>query len=187
MTLRRSGMAPATRTLVDIFRETVATHPEALALDNGAEQLTYVEFGEAADEVAHSLNSIGVGRGDRVGVRIKSGTTDLYVAIMGSLAAGAAYVPVDADDPDERARIVFAEADVAAVIGNSLVISDRPQVGNPEASRAPPRRTTRGSSSPLDRPAPRRASRSRTGRPRRSSTPSPGCSCRARSSAHTTG
>ena len=40
-----------------------------------------------------------------MGVRIKSGTTDLYVAILGILLAGAAYVPVDADDPDERARV----------------------------------------------------------------------------------
>jgi len=118
-------MAPPPRTLVDIFRESVAAHPEALALDNGAEMLTYAEFGEAADELAASLNAIGVGRGDRVGIRIKSGTTDLYVAIMGVLAVGAAYVPVDADDPDERARMVFAEADVAAIVGNSLVVTDR--------------------------------------------------------------
>ena len=96
-----------------------------LAIDNGAELLTYEEFGEAADEVAASLNSMGVGRGDRVGVRIRSGTTDLYVAIMGILVAGAAYVPVDADDPDERARLVFGEAGVAAVIGNGLVIAER--------------------------------------------------------------
>ena len=68
---------------------------------------------------------MGVGRGDRVGIRIRSGTVDLYVAIMGVLAAGAAYVPVDADDPDERARLVFGEAAVAAVIGNGLVIADR--------------------------------------------------------------
>ena len=45
----------------------------------------------------------GVGVGDRVGIRIASGTADLYIAILGVLAAGAAYVPVDADDPDERA------------------------------------------------------------------------------------
>ncbi len=58
-------------------------------------------------------------------MRIKSGTVDLYVAIMGILVAGAAYVPVDADDPDERARLVFGEADVAAIVGQDLVVADR--------------------------------------------------------------
>src|SRR5690606_6965123 len=55
--------------------------------------------------------------------RIKSGTTDLYVAILGILLAGGAYVPVDADDPDERARVVFEESAAAAVVGNDLVIT----------------------------------------------------------------
>ena len=42
------------------------------------------------------------------------------MAILGVLAAGAAYVPVDADDPDERAELVFGEADVCAVLGDGL-------------------------------------------------------------------
>jgi non-ribosomal peptide synthetase component F len=45
-----------------------------------------------------------------------SGSKELYIAILGILAAGAAYVPVDADDPDERAQLVFAEAAVRGVI-----------------------------------------------------------------------
>ncbi len=117
--------APSPRTLIDVFRETVAAHPDAPALDNGAEMLTYQEFSDAADNVATALHAIGVGRGDKVGVRIKSGTVDLYVAIMGVLATGAAYVPVDADDPDERARLVFVEAQVSAVVGNGLVVNSR--------------------------------------------------------------
>ena len=52
----------------------------------------------------------GVGRGDRVGIRMPSGSYALYVAILSTLAAGAAYVPVDADDPAERAELVFGEA-----------------------------------------------------------------------------
>ena len=62
MTLTRAAMAPSPRTLVDIFRETVADHPDALAIDNGAEMLTYEEFAEAADVLAASLNAVGVGR-----------------------------------------------------------------------------------------------------------------------------
>ena len=45
-----------------------------------------------------------------------SGSYALYVAILSALSTGAAYVPVDADDPDERAEMVFTEADVVAVI-----------------------------------------------------------------------
>ena len=45
-----------------------------------------------------------------------SGSRDLYVAILATLYAGAAYVPVDADDPDERAELVFGEAEVDAIV-----------------------------------------------------------------------
>ena len=46
-----------------------------------------------------------------------SGNRELYVAILSILAAGAAYVPVDADDPDERAEMVFGEAGIAGWFG----------------------------------------------------------------------
>ena len=125
VSLLRSSAAPPPRTLVDVFRVTVAQFGEATALDTGADALTYEEFAEAADEVADELAAIGVGRGDKVGVRLSSGTTDLYIAIMATLLVGAAYVPVDADDPEERARLVFGEADVAAVIGTDLAVDPR--------------------------------------------------------------
>ena len=108
---------------MDVFREVVEAFPDALAVDSGVGVLTYAELEEAAREIAERLAELGVGAGDKVGVRIKSGTTDLYVAILGTLLAGAAYVPVDADDPDERARVVFAESGAAAVIGNELVVA----------------------------------------------------------------
>ena len=46
---------------------------------------------DGADVVILDLED-GVGPGDKVGVRIRSGTVDLYVAIAGTLLAGAAYV-----------------------------------------------------------------------------------------------
>ncbi|AXK47238.1 amino acid adenylation domain-containing protein [Brachybacterium saurashtrense] len=115
--------APAPRTLVEIFRGVVAASGDAPAVDSGAETLTYRELEEAAAEVAARLAAAGVAPGDRVGIRVVSGTTDLYVAILGTLLAGAAYVPVDAEDPDERARVVFEESAVAAVISTGGVIT----------------------------------------------------------------
>ena len=137
MSLLRSAAAPPPRTLVDVFRDTVAAHPDAEALDNGASVLSYLQFAEAADELADELAELGIGQGDKVGVRIASGTTDLYVAIMASLLAGAAYVPVDADDPDERAHTVFAESRVRAVIGNGLEVTRR-GLGRPARERRDP-------------------------------------------------
>ena len=134
--LRRAHRAAPARTLVDVFLETVETYPDAPALDNGVTVLSYAELAEAASQLASQLEAAGVGRGDRVGVRIRSGTVDLYVAVLGALVAGAAYVPVDADDPDERARLVFEEAAVAAVVGSSTAVASRRPPPSP--GQAPP-------------------------------------------------
>ncbi len=62
-------------------------------------------------------------------MRVPSGKADLYVAILGALAAGAAYVPVDADDPDARAEQIFTDAGVCAVIGKALEVTWRGPAG----------------------------------------------------------
>ncbi|OIJ66320.1 Pls/PosA family non-ribosomal peptide synthetase [Streptomyces mangrovisoli] len=113
----RAGPAASPRTLVDVFDATVRSYPNELALDDGTTRLTYRALAAEVERLRRRLAGAGVGLGDRVGVRVPSGTTDLYVAILAVLAAGAAYVPVDAEDPDERAALVFGEARVRAVIG----------------------------------------------------------------------
>jgi len=107
----RAGEAPPKRTLYDILATTAATYPEAAAIDDG-EILTYAELIEEVHAWATELHRNGIRRGDRIGIRMPSGTRDLYIAILATIAAGAAYVPVDADDPDERAEMVFGEADI---------------------------------------------------------------------------
>ena len=107
-----SSSAPEPRTLVDILHDTAKRYPDAAALDDGSVQLTYSELISDIEESVQWLAARGIGRGDRIGIRMPSGSYALYVAILATLAAGAAYVPVDADDPDERAELVFGEADV---------------------------------------------------------------------------
>lgn len=111
------GPAASPRTLVDIFDACVRSYPDEPALDDGTTCLTYRALAVEVERLRRRLAEAGVGLGDRVGVRVPSGTNDLYVAILAVLAAGAAYVPVDAEDPDERAELVFGEAEVRAVVG----------------------------------------------------------------------
>ncbi|MFD7441084.1 Pls/PosA family non-ribosomal peptide synthetase [Streptomyces sp. NPDC059909] len=120
-----AGGAPAERTLLDILDETACRHPDAQALDDGAAPLTYRALLDEVEALRLRLADAGIGTGDRVGVRVPSGTADLYVSILAVLAAGAAYVPVDAEDPDERAQLVFDEAAVGAVIGADRTVVAR--------------------------------------------------------------
>ena len=133
-----SALAPPPRTLWNILQVTAALFPDACALDDGGGSLSYDELLQAVRDKADTLTLAGLGAGDRIGVRIPSGTAALYISILAILAVGAAYVPVDADDPDERAALVFKEAAVAAVLGDPL--EGRPLDPQPVAPFPSPRR-----------------------------------------------
>jgi len=135
---RLSGNAAPPRTLLDILTSTVSAHPDAAAIDDGDRSLTYGELMAAVVAKSAELAAAGVRPGDKVGVRIPSGTAELYLAILAVLHAGAAYVPVDVDDPEERARLVFSEADVALVVGGGGVLDHRkPLTPDPDGARLP--------------------------------------------------
>jgi non-ribosomal peptide synthetase-like protein len=106
--------------LLDILAATVADHGDRVAIDAQDAVLTYDELADSADRLAEELREEGVGPGDRVGVRLPSGTAQLYVGILGVLRAGAAYVPVDAGDPPRRAAAVWEQAGVCGVLEGDL-------------------------------------------------------------------
>ncbi|MGW5772282.1 Pls/PosA family non-ribosomal peptide synthetase [Streptomyces longwoodensis] len=117
------GPAASPRTLVDVFDASVRAHPDEPALDDGAARLTYRALAAEVERLRRRLAAAGVGHGDRVGVRVPSGTNALYVTVLAVLAVGAAYVPVDAEDPDERAELVFGEAGVRAVVTGGATVT----------------------------------------------------------------
>lgn len=123
--LDRGALAAPARTLLDVLTATAEAHPDALALETPEGPLDYRALLDLVHGRADDLARHGVRRGDRVGVRIPSGGRDLSVSILAVLAAGAAYVPVDADDPEERATLVFGEAAVVGVVGAGGVLADR--------------------------------------------------------------
>lgn len=111
----RSSQAPSPRTLIDVIGDATERHPDANCIDDGVRVLSYREVWEEIHTAARWMHDQGVGAGDTVGIHMPSGNADLYLAILSTLAAGAAYVPVDVDDPAERADLVFGQAEVAAI------------------------------------------------------------------------
>jgi amino acid adenylation domain-containing protein len=90
----------------------------SIAIDDGRSVLDYLGLLQEVRRVGARLTSVGIGGGDRVGIRVCSGTAELYLSILAVLSVGAAYVPVDVDDPDDRAELVWSAARVCAIVGD---------------------------------------------------------------------
>jgi len=91
------------------FARWAALAPHKVAVELGAESLTYGELDRRAERLAARLHRLGVGPEVRVGLCIRR-TLDMPVAIVAVLKAGGAYLPLDPEAPPERLRMLLADA-----------------------------------------------------------------------------
>ncbi len=100
------------------FEEQVERQPQGVALTAGAVSLTYEALNERANRLAHHLQSLGVGPEVRVGVCLpRSG--DAVVALLATLKAGGAYLPLDPEYPTARLAFMIDDGHVEVVITSS--------------------------------------------------------------------
>ncbi|HMG54668.1 MAG TPA: condensation domain-containing protein, partial [Kofleriaceae bacterium] len=97
--------------LHELIAQQAARTPDHVAVVFEDQQLTYAELLARAHQLAHHLQQLGVGPDDVVAVLLER-SLDLPVALLGILAAGAAYLPLDPDHPAER--LAFAVRDAGA-------------------------------------------------------------------------
>ncbi|MBQ0985577.1 amino acid adenylation domain-containing protein [Streptomyces sp. F63] len=84
-----------------LFERRAAEAPDAPALLFRDERWTYREVNERANQVAHHLRHLGIGRGDQVAI-LTERSAEMIPALLGVLKAGAAYVPLDPGAPVRR-------------------------------------------------------------------------------------
>lgn len=97
--------------------ERAAQTPDALAVEDAVERLTYSQLDARSDQIARQLIAGGIKRHDRVAVAMdRSGNT--VAAMLGVWKADCAYVPIDTNMPEARIQLILANADVAAVISD---------------------------------------------------------------------
>ncbi|MFC9429736.1 amino acid adenylation domain-containing protein [Streptomyces sp. NPDC056987] len=106
---------PPGATVCDLVVRQAERTPDALALAAGAERLTYGQLHGRARAFRDRLVALGVGRGDRVGIRLER-SARLPVAVLGVLMAGAAYVPLDTALPAGRLAWVLEDCGVRLVV-----------------------------------------------------------------------
>jgi amino acid adenylation domain-containing protein len=102
----------------DLLEAQMRRVPERVALECGAEQMTYGELRARSDRLAQALRARGHGRGDLVGLCIDRGL-DMVVSQLAVLKAGAAYVPMDPSYPQDRLAYMAEDAQLAGLITRS--------------------------------------------------------------------
>ncbi|MFO0554761.1 MAG: amino acid adenylation domain-containing protein [Polyangiaceae bacterium] len=100
---------PVDKTVLDLIAARAAATPEAIAVSDADEQLTYAGLVRAVRTASRTLRGRGIGRGDLVAVAVER-SARMIPALLGILDTGAAYIPIDPQYPAERVAQMIAPA-----------------------------------------------------------------------------
>jgi len=118
---------PRAARIEELVAETARRSPDRVAVRTRGGTLTYGQLARRAAAIAAELRAPGVQPGDRVGLLVDR-DLDLLPAMLGTLAAGAAYVPLDPAFPADRLRFMVEDAEVTAILTTSALAASAAQV-----------------------------------------------------------
>lgn len=119
------GRAPRAFTFEGVpaqFERRVEQMPEATAVICGDARLSYAQLNARANQLAQYLISQGVQVGERVGICLER-SLDLIVAVLATLKARAAYVPLDPAYPPERINLMLDDAGARFVLSHTQQVT----------------------------------------------------------------
>jgi amino acid adenylation domain-containing protein/thioester reductase-like protein len=106
---------PSNEGLAELLALQVAARPGAVAIDAGAERITYAALDRRANQMAHTLRGLGVGVETPVGV-FMGPRAEQIIAQVAILKVGGTYVPLDPDYPRERLEFMVADAEIQVIL-----------------------------------------------------------------------
>ncbi|MFI2353022.1 amino acid adenylation domain-containing protein, partial [Streptomyces sp. NPDC019443] len=122
-TLRALGTGAETHAAVrlvhKLFEEQAHRTPDAVAVLEGGRHLTYGRLNAKANQLAHHIRALGVSREDVVGVCLARGP-EVLVALLGVMKAGAAYLPLNADQPVQRLAHMIESSGASLLITQAM-------------------------------------------------------------------
>ncbi|MFG2595885.1 amino acid adenylation domain-containing protein [Streptomyces sp. NPDC048462] len=112
------GAGAAQVTLPEQLARQALITPDATAVVSGRARLTFAELDGRVDALAAVLAAAGARPGARIAVGLPR-STELVVAMLAVMRAGAAYLPLDPSYPAERLAFMIEDSAPAALIANS--------------------------------------------------------------------
>jgi pyochelin synthetase len=105
------------------FLSQASSAPERLAIVGGGRALSYGTLLDEATAVAQALRGAGCAGGEVVAVVLDKGAAQV-VAVLGVLLAGAAYLPIDTDQPAVRRALMLDTAGARLVLTHRCLAGD---------------------------------------------------------------
>ncbi|MBU4541629.1 MAG: amino acid adenylation domain-containing protein [Firmicutes bacterium] len=96
-------------TFVDLFVAAAAQYPDHPAVQDRKGSISYAQLDAASDALAVQLLAAGVKKEDFIGV-LSGRTREFIIGVIAAMKAGAAYVPLDPEYPEDRLQYMMADS-----------------------------------------------------------------------------
>ncbi|WP_170301571.1 non-ribosomal peptide synthase/polyketide synthase [Saccharopolyspora hirsuta] len=120
---RDGGSAVAESSWLELFAEQVRRTPEAVAVEQAGERMSYAELDARSDLLARRLRARGAGPEQVVAVALPR-CPDWIVSLLAVQKAGAAYQPLDREHPAERVQLLLTATAPVAVLTDATGLRD---------------------------------------------------------------
>ncbi len=117
---------PSDKCMHELFEQRVSETPDAIALVCGSKQLTYQELNQKANQLANYLRKLGAGPDVLVGICMYR-SLEMIIGILGTLKAGAAYVPLDPAYPQKRLAAMMEDVDLRVLLTTQEMLAVLPE------------------------------------------------------------
>ena len=106
---------PTEKVIHQLIEEQANKTPDAIALVDSQEEMSYSELNRRANQLAHYLRWLGVGPESLVGICLER-CPEMVVSILAVLKAGGAYVPLDPSYPRQRVMYMLEDSGAKVVL-----------------------------------------------------------------------
>jgi amino acid adenylation domain-containing protein len=117
---------PSDKCMHELFEQRVSETPGAIAVVCGSQKLTYAELNSRSNQLANYLRKLGAGPDVLVGICMYR-SLEMIIGILGTLKAGAAYVPLDPAYPQQRLDSMVGDVDLRVVLTSNETRSILPE------------------------------------------------------------
>lgn len=121
------AVAEQTETMASLFAAQVKRTPDACAVEDGEQRLSYKQLEVRANQLAHHLRTLGASPNIPIGLCLRR-SVDLAVGLLGILKTGAGCLPLDFSYPSERLAFMLADSGAPVVVTHSHLLAELPQL-----------------------------------------------------------